>query len=417
MRQLGETVRTPCCRMSRRVPRTRDPRVAGSLRLSAVLAGALILMLASTLAAGGQPARKRPAAPGPPPFTNPLSAEEMADKQAVVETTAGTFVIQLLPEAAPNHVGHFITRARAGDYAGTTFHRAIRYGIIQGGDPISRDPAKTALYGTGGLGVLRAEINDQPMTAGAVAAVLQPGKPDSGGSQFFIAVTDQPGLQGQYSVFGRIVEGIEAVQRISEAPTDAQGKVTERIEIAAVTIRDTPPPEVPPFSTESVEELTGMRAVLETTKGPITLRFFPERAPAHVRNFLRLASLGAYDGTAFHRIVPGFVIQGGMLHTRPEPVPQQVQRHVGNLQPEFNDTPHVKGTLSMARLDDPASASTSFFICTGVASSLDGKYTAFGEVVEGIETVEAIEATPLDGEAPKERIEITRVRIRSPDGQ
>jgi cyclophilin family peptidyl-prolyl cis-trans isomerase len=372
---------------------------------------AVLLLVLAAAVADAQPARKKPPAGAPAPFKTTMSLEEMAGKQAVVETTKGTFVIQLLPEAAPNHVGHFITRAREGAYAKTTFHRAIKYGIIQGGDPLSRDPGKASLYGTGGLGVLRAEFNDQPTTAGAVAAVLQPGKPDSGGSQFFIVVTDQPALQGQYTVFGRVVEGIEVVQEISTAPTDGEGRVHERIEIVSVTIRDTPPPEVPPFTTESVEDLANVRAMLETTKGPITLRFFPDRAPVHVRNFLRLAALGGYDGTAFHRIVPGFVIQGGMLHTRETPVPQRVQQHVTNLPPEFNDTPHVKGTLSMARLDDPGSASTSFFICTGPATALDGKYTAFGEVVEGIEAVEAIEAVPLDGETPRERVEVTGVRI------
>jgi cyclophilin family peptidyl-prolyl cis-trans isomerase len=84
---------------------------------------------------------------------------------------------------------------------------------------------------------------------------------------------------------------------------------------------------------------------------------------------------------------------------------------VKTLQPEFNDILHVKGTLSMARGDDPASASTSFFICTAPASSLDGKYTAFGRVVEGLDVVEAIEASPVDGETPKARVELKRARV------
>ena len=124
--------------------------------------------------------------------------------------------------------------------------------------------------------------------------------------------------------------------------------------------------------------------MLETSQGPITLAFLPDKAPGHVRNFLRLASLGAYDGTGFHRVVRGFVIQGGMLNTRRTPVPQRAQQYVRTLPPEFNDTPHVTGTLSMARTDDPDSASTSFFICTAPAPSLDGKYTVFGRVVDGM---------------------------------
>jgi cyclophilin family peptidyl-prolyl cis-trans isomerase len=359
---------------------------------------------------GARPAPASPARPGPF-FTAPLTPAEMAGKQAVVETTAGTFVVELLPEGAPNHVGYFMKTAREGGYAHTTFHRAIKLGIIQGGDPLSKDPSKKALYGTGGLGVLKGETNVQPMTAGAVAAVLQPGKPDSAGTQFFVLVTDQPTLQGQFTVFGRVVEGLEVVQKISESPVDDSGKVVDRVEIASVTIRDTPAPEVEPFSTESVEELSKYQVVLETSRGHITLAFAPDKAPGHVRNFLRLVSLGAYDGTSFHRIVRGFVVQGGMLDTRETPVPQKVMKYVGFLQPEFNDIRHVKGTLSMARSDDPASASTSFFICTGTAEMLDGKYTAFGRVVDGMTAVEALEAVHTFGEMPRERVEIIKARV------
>ena len=90
-------------------------------------------------------------------FTTPLAPAELAGKQAVLETSRGRVVIDLLPEQAPNHVGYFIKLAKEGAYNGTVFHRVIRHGIIQGGDPLSKDPAKRDLYGTGGLGVLKAE--------------------------------------------------------------------------------------------------------------------------------------------------------------------------------------------------------------------------------------------------------------------
>src|SRR5437016_1652696 len=192
----------------------------------------------------------------PAPFQSPYPLAEMRDKQAVVETTLGTFVIELLPELAPNHVGHFIKLARDGSYAGTIFHRVVRYGIIQGGDPISRDPAKAALYGTGGLGELKAEFSAEPYAAGAVAAVLLPGKADSAGAQFFICVTDQPSLDGRYTVFGRVVEGIEIVQRISAVDADSTGRPASRIEIKSVTIRDTPPPAPEPFAADTAAELS-----------------------------------------------------------------------------------------------------------------------------------------------------------------
>lgn len=344
-------------------------------------------------------------------FTSPLSLEQMQNKQAVIVTPRGEIVLDLLPEKAPNHVAYFMKLASEGAYEHTSFHRVIKYGIIQGGDPTTRDPGARDKFGTGGLGFVAREPNDEKHTRGAVSAVEIPGKPDSAGSQFFMVVSDQPSLDGQYTVFARVVEGIQLVQRISEIPVDDKGLATERVEIESVTLRDKPPPEVPPFSTESVEELKQYRAVLETSFGEITVRFFPDKAPNHVRNFLRLARIGAYDGLAFHRIVPGFVIQSGFLETRGEPPSERILKYVTTLAPELNDTRHEPGVLSMAHGDDPASASTSFFIVTGIATSLDGNYTAFGRVVEGMEVVQAIEAVPTDGETPLARVELSHVRV------
>lgn len=365
-------------------------------------ASLLILSLSSDQARGAKPK------PPPQPYTTNLKLEEMTNKQAVVNTSAGTFVIDLRPDLAPNHVGYFMKLAREGAYNGTAFHRVIKHGIIQGGDPLSKDPAKSKLYGTGGLGVLKAEIGSAPADRGAVAAVIQPGKPDSAGAQFFICVTDQPALTGKYTIFGRVSEGLDVVQKISEIP-NTDGIPSERVEITSVTIRDTPPPAPEPFSTETAEQLAQYRAAIETTNGPIMIEFMPDKAPGHVRAFLRLAEAGVFDGTAFHRVVKGFVIQGGSLDTR-GPLGEKQQKLVRNLAPEFNDTKHVKGIVSMARGDDPASATTSFFIVTGDAPSLDGKYTAFGRVVNGMPVVEAIEQAPVTGEAPVTRVEIKAVR-------
>ena len=334
-----------------------------------------------------------------------------APQQAVVETSAGTFIIDLTPDTAPNQTAYFMKVANEGAYDGTTFHRMVKYGIVQGGDPISKDPAKRPAYGTGGLNMVNAEARAPNMTRGSVAAVLVPGKPDSAGAQFFVAVVDQPGLAGQYTVFGHVSDGIEVVQKISETPVDEKGHATERVEIRTVTIRDTPPPAPEPFSTETPQELASYRAVLDTSAGPITIEFFPDKAPGHVRQFLRLAQAGVFDGTAVHRVVPGFVVQTGALSSRAAPLTEKQQRIVHSLQPEFNDTAHVKGTVSMARGDDPGSATTSFFICTAAAPALDGKYSAFGRVVDGMAAVEAIEAAPRNGETPIERIALKAVRI------
>jgi len=379
-------------------------------RMGIPVAAFLIAALCAAPAAG----QAKPAKPAPAPaklFATPLTLDQMTGKQAVVETTIGRIVLELLPEKAPNHVGYFIKLAREGAYNGTTFHRLIKHGIIQGGDPLSKDPAKTAQYGTGGLKMLAFEPGAGSHVRGAVSSVLVPGNRDSAGSQFFICVTPQPAIDGQYTVFARVVEGIGVVTLISEAPVDASGKATERIEMTSVTIRDAPPPGAVPFSTESPAELAKYRAVLETSLGNIILEFMPDLAPNHVRNFLRLSDAGIYDRTAFHRIVPGFMIQTGYLGSKTMAMDEAQQKLVGTLQPEFNDTVHDKGIVSMARGEDPASASTSFFIVTARASGIDRRYTAFARVVDGMNVVEAIEKVPLEGEAPKTRVDLLRVRL------
>ncbi len=171
-------------------------------------------------------------------------------------------MLDLLADAAPTHVAHFITQARAGAYDGTVFHRVIAMGIIQGGDPLSKDPAQSAKYGTGGLGKLRFEANPEKHTRGAVSAVLVPGNRDSAGNQFFIVVTDQPALDGQYTVFARVVEGINVAQKISTMPA-ANTVPAARIEIRKVSIRDKPAPEPEPFVSAGVEELSSYRAVAD----------------------------------------------------------------------------------------------------------------------------------------------------------
>jgi len=339
---------------------------------------------------------------------NRTARAQTPPKQAVVETSLGTFVIDLAPDLAPNQTAYFMKLAAEGAYDGTTFHRAVKYGMVQGGDPLTKDPSKRAVYGSGGLNVIKAEARAPKMTRGSVAAVLVPGKPDSAGAQFFVVLADQPALDNQYTVFGRVADGIEVLQKISEVPVDDKGVATERIDIRHVAIRDTP---AEPFVNESPQELGAYRAVLDTSAGPITIEFFVDKAPGTVRQFMRLAAAGVYNGMAFHRVAPGFVIQTGALSSRTAPLSAKQQALVHNLAPELNDTQHVKGIVSMARGDAPDSAQTSFFICTGASAALDGHYTAFGRVVDGLSAVDAIEATPRDGETPVTRIELKTVAI------
>lgn len=392
---------------------------AGTLTIAAAFA---VTLATAAAAAPGQTAKPRsstakpaPAAPAAPtPFVTPFTLDEMRGKQAVLTTALGEIVIDLLPDAAPNHVGLFMKTVREGGFTGTTFHRVVRQGVVMGGDPFTKDPATRAKAGTGGLNLVAREGLTERHTRGAVSAVLVPGRPDSGGTQFLICIVDQPALDGQHTVYGRVSEGLRVAQRISEGAADEKGSPAEPVAITAAIIRDAVVEGPPPFSTEPVEVLAKTTAVIETSAGDVTVGFTPDRAPEHVRNFLRLAALGAYDGTTFHRVVKGFVIQGGMMNTRSEPLTERQEKHVRQLKAEFNDQPHDLGVLSMARQAEPDTASTSFFIVTARAQSLDQKYSVFGRVLQGLEVVKAIEGVAVNGEAPVQPVTIRRVRVVTP---
>ena len=169
------------------------------------------------------------------------------------------------------------------------------------------------------------------------------------------------------------------------------------------------------FSKQEIERMKQTTAVLETKFGDITLRFFPEVAPKHVNSFIELASSGFYDGTTFHRVVPGFVIQGGDPNTKNEDRSKHGTGGPGyTLEAEFSDLLHKRGTLSMARSANPDSAGSQFFICVADAAFLDGQYTVFGEVTEGMKVADEIVAQPRDsGDNPNERVEM-KVKIVSP---
>ncbi len=335
-------------------------------------------------------------------------ADRPRGQQAVIETSEGTIVLDLLADAAPNHVAAFIKLARDGAYDGTTFHWAVRYGAIQGGDPLSKDPAKRAAYGSGGIGQLRVEPNAERHVAGAVSLVQVPGRRDSGGAQFFISLTDQPSLDGEQTVFARIHDGLEIAQRISALETNADNRLVPRVEIRSVIIRDTPPE---PFVNDSPADLASYRVVLETTMGSMTLEMWPDKAPVTVRQFLRMAEAGVYDGVAVQRVAPNFVVQTGAMSFRATPLTLRQQTLVGSLPAEFSATPNVPGVVSMARGDAPDSGSTSFFICTGDCRSLDGQYTAFARLTAGMEVLQAIAGAPVDGETPRTPIIVNRARV------
>jgi peptidyl-prolyl cis-trans isomerase B (cyclophilin B) len=194
----------------------------------------VLLVVPGSVSAQAKPSPARRPAPRPAP-----AAPVAPGTEAIVETAKGSFTIRLLPEAAPRHAALFVSTAKAGGYDGTTFHRLIAGGIIQGGDPLSKDPAKAAEYGKGGLGLLPAEFSEHPFVRGTVAAARRPSSPDSGGKQFFVCLRDQPSLKGQYTIFGEVVSGIEVADQLSLAPVDGD-RAKERLEMK-VTVREPGP--------------------------------------------------------------------------------------------------------------------------------------------------------------------------------
>ena len=152
------------------------------------------------------------------------------------------------------------------------------------------------------------------------------------------------------------------------------------------------------------------RAIVTTKFGEMELVFFPQLAPKHVESFLNLAKKGFYNGTIFHRVIPGFMIQGGDPNTK-DPSKPKTYGMGGpgyTLPAEFNRIPHERGIVSAARSADPDSAGSQFFIMVGKAPSLDGQYTVFGEVVKGMEVADKIVNQPRDRrDNPLQRIEIT----------
>lgn len=159
------------------------------------------------------------------------------------------------------------------------------------------------------------------------------------------------------------------------------------------------------------------QAIIETKFGSMIIRFFPDKAPKHVDNFVMLAKQGFYDGTIFHRVIPGFMIQGGDPNTKDKT--DTSKYGMGgpghNVEAEFNDRSHTRGILSMARSQHPDSAGSQFFIMVKKSTFLDGKYTVFGEVTKGMDVADKIVSQKRDRrDNPLERVEMT---VRIVDGE
>jgi len=166
------------------------------------------------------------------------------------------------------------------------------------------------------------------------------------------------------------------------------------------------------FTKEEIKKMAETQAIIETKFGNVEIKFFPDVAPNHVNNFIELAKKGFYDGTTFHRVIPGFMIQGGDPNSKN---PDKSKHGIGGpghtVKAEFSNKPHKRGILSMARAANPDSAGSQFFICVADAPFLDRQYTVFGEVASGMEVADKIVNQPRDrADNPNERVEM-KVRI------
>jgi peptidyl-prolyl cis-trans isomerase B (cyclophilin B) len=198
----------------------------------------------------------------------------------------------------------------------------------------------------------------------------------------------------------------------------ADNQVTEEVTTAEAPVAQTQEKEVP-LSQQPLVSVTELQpaegdevAVLETGMGRIVLMFLPDKAPLHVANFKKLVKDGFYDGTRFHRVIPGFMIQGGDPNTKGD---DRGTWGTGgpdeSVRAEFNNVRHERGVLSMARSQHPDSAGSQFFIVHKEASFLDRQYTAFGRAVEGLEVVDKIVAVPTEGDMAKDPVAIKSARL------
>jgi peptidyl-prolyl cis-trans isomerase B (cyclophilin B) len=170
----------------------------------------------------------------------------------------------------------------------------------------------------------------------------------------------------------------------------------------------------PKTDTKTMSNTTNEVAVIKTSEGEMVLEFWPDVAPGHVENFIKLAKQGFYDGTCFHRVIKGFMIQGGDPLTKDDKM--QARWGTGGpgyqIKAEFNKKSHVRGVLSMARSQDPNSAGSQFFICHGNPTFLDGQYTAFGKLIKGDDVLEKIATTQtVPGDRPVKRMNIESIKV------
>ncbi|MDT4897932.1 MAG: hypothetical protein QOH25_3009 [Acidobacteriota bacterium] len=194
-------------------------------------------------------------------------------------------------------------------------------------------------------------------------------------------------------------------------PAAGQNNSTQTPKKSNVRPVNPPAPQPEPFDSATVEKMAGQCVRLETEAGVIELEMLAEAAPENVRNFLNLVAIGAYDTTLFSRVVKDFVVQGGNLSTGQKWSLELAKRAARKTPDEPSYVKHVRGIVSMARPDEPNSATTHFFILVGEAAQLDGKFSAFGRVTRGMDVVDAINKAETEGDKPVKPFRLTRAVV------
>ncbi len=353
----------------------------------------------------------------------PLTIDKAKKYIATIVTNKGTMKAELYADTAPMSVNSFVFLANDHFFDGIIFHRVVAGFVIQGGDPTGT--------GTGGPGY---KFPDEPGSFSrnyekGTLAMANSG-PNTNGSQFFICVdnlTATNALPKKYNIFGKVTEGLDTIDKILAVPRTvggdgAQSKPTQQVFMQTVTIllergmtwqeenNQYAGQGAPKFALERGKTYT---AKVETSMGDFTAELYSDTAPMTVNSFVFLANEGFYDGVVFHRVVPGFVVQGGDPTGSGSGGPGY--KFADEDIPQHRD--YEKGTLAMAN-SGPNTNGSQFFVCVAdLRGRLPKQYTIFGKVNDGIEVVDSMVAVPLlpggDGarSKPASPITINKVTI------
>lgn len=340
----------------------------------------------------------------------------------------GEIVLELYADIAPITVTNFVKLVQEKFYDGLTFHRVISGFMIQGGDPNGD--------GTGGSDEKifgEFSINGFENTLSHTRGVISMARRedpyyDSASSQFFIVHADSTFLDGSYAAFGRVISGMEVVDAVAAVKVQdtkpvedvviktvrmiAYGTDSEEVSSEADSSEDVSSPSVSIPTDETLEEGTYYAEMEMEDGGKIVMELYADIAPITVTNFVKLVQEKFYDGLTFHRVMSGFMIQGG------DPQGDGTGGSDEKIFGEFaangfeNNLSHTRGVISMARRSYPLdSASSQFFICHGDCTFLDGDYAAFGRVISGMDVVDRIASVPVKGEMPLEKVVIKSIRM------